>query len=72
MVNVYSVYSLESHWRQAIFEAIGRAQMDGVTWYFTCPPIQGLEYEIDARRALQKFLFLSSYVTIYLIKRTRD
>ena len=49
-VNVYTVWNLMPYLRQVILEPIGRAQMEGVRWYFMRPPIAGLEFEADARR----------------------
>jgi hypothetical protein len=35
-----------------LLAALGRGHLLGVHWYYTRPPIQGLEFEADARRAL--------------------
>lgn len=50
-LNVYTVWNLHPYLRQALLEPLGRAQMGGVRWYFTRPPIAGLEFEADVRRA---------------------
>lgn len=48
--NVYCAYNLFPFLRETMLEPIGRAQMEGVRWYFMRPPITGLEFEADARR----------------------
>ena len=48
--NVYTVYNIFPFLREVFLEKIGRAQWEGVKWYFTRAPIIGLEFEADARR----------------------
>lgn len=48
--NVYTAYDIYSFLREVILVPLGRAQMQGVRWYLTRPPIEGLEFEADARR----------------------
>jgi hypothetical protein len=48
--NVYCAYNLFPYLREVFLEPLGRAQMEGVRWYFMRPPIAGLEFEADARR----------------------
>lgn len=52
--NVYTAYDIFPFWREVILEPLGRAQMEGVRWYLTRPPIEGLEFEADARRTLRE------------------
>lgn len=52
--NVYCAYNLFPFLRETMLEPIGRAQMEGVHWYFMRPPITGLEFEADARRTLNE------------------
>ncbi len=52
--NVYVAYNIFAYLRDTLLEPIGRAQMEGVRWYFTQPPITGLVFEADARRALRE------------------
>lgn len=49
--NVYTVYNIFPFMREVFLEKIGRAQWEGVKWYFTRAPIIGLELEADARCA---------------------
>lgn len=53
-VNVYTVHNVMPYLVEGILKPIGRAQMEGVKWYFMRPPILGLEMEIDARRTMQE------------------
>lgn len=48
--NVYTAYDIFSFLREVILVPLGQAQMQGVRWYLTRPPIEGLEFEADARR----------------------
>jgi len=52
--NVYTVQNIFSYMRDVFLEPIGRAQWEGIRWYFTRAPIQGLEFEADARRTLRE------------------
>lgn len=52
--NVYVAYNIFPYLRETMLEPIGRAQMESVKWYFMRPPIAGLEFEADARRALRE------------------
>lgn len=52
--NVYTAYNIFSFLREVMLEPLGRAQMEGVRWYLTRPPIEGLEFEADARRTLRE------------------
>lgn len=55
--NVYVAYNIFPYLRETMLEPMGRAQMDGVRWYFTRPPIVGLELEADARRTRRELYF---------------
>ncbi|MEZ5403887.1 MAG: hypothetical protein R2729_29675 [Bryobacteraceae bacterium] len=48
-INVYTVHSLCSGVSDDVLEAIGGAQVHGLTWYFARPPIVSIEYEMDVR-----------------------
>lgn len=50
--NVYTAFNIFPFLREVFLEPLGRAQLQGVKWYFTRPPIEGLEFEADARRTL--------------------
>lgn len=54
--NVYTAYDIFSFLREVILEPLGRAQMEGVRWYLTRPPIEGLEFEADARRTRREIV----------------
>ena len=53
-LNIYVAYTIFPYLRDTLLEPIGRAQMEGVRWYLTRPPITGLEFEADARRTLHE------------------
>ncbi len=48
-VNVYTAHSLTELLPEVILSRIGPASMHGVTWYFSRPPIEEIEYEMDLR-----------------------
>lgn len=48
-VGVYTVHAVESILVDEILKPIGPASRDGLHWYYTRPPIEGREIEIDAR-----------------------
>jgi hypothetical protein len=54
--NVYTVYDISPFLRELILEPLGAAQLQGVRWYFTRPPIEGLEFEADARRTRREVI----------------
>ncbi len=54
--NVYTVYNIFPFLREVFLERMGRAQMEGVRWFFTRAPIVGLEFEADARRTLHEIV----------------
>lgn len=53
-LNVYTAWNVFPYLRDVLLEPIGRAQMNGLRWYLMRPPIVGLEFEADARRALRE------------------
>lgn len=55
-VNVYTAQNIFSFLREALLEPLGRAQLQGVRWYLTRPPIEGMEFEVDARRTLREIV----------------
>lgn len=54
--NVYTVHNIFPFLREVFLERMGRAQMEGVRWFFTRAPIEGLEFEADARRTLYEIV----------------
>lgn len=55
-INVYTAQNIFPFLREALLAPLGRAQMEGVRWYLTRPPIEGMEFEVDARRTLREVL----------------
>ncbi len=54
-VNVYTVHPIEPLVRGEILERIGEAVLQGVHWYVSRPPIEGLEFEMDVRGVRREF-----------------
>lgn len=48
-VDVYTAHSLTELLPEVILNHIGPAGMHGVTWHFSRPPIEEIEYEMDLR-----------------------
>jgi hypothetical protein len=48
-VDVYTVQSLHPFLADTILEIIGEAAGRGVHWFYSRPPIIGLEFEMDVR-----------------------
>ena len=48
-VNVYTTSPLQTVLKQDILAPMGTAAAHGVHWYYSRPPVQGLEIEIDLR-----------------------
>lgn len=48
--NVYTAFDIFPFMNEVFLSRLGDSQIHGVRWYFTRPPIQGLEFEADARR----------------------
>lgn len=55
-INLYTAENIFSFLREVLLEPLGRAQMEGVRWYLTRPPIEGMEFEVDARRTLREIV----------------
>jgi hypothetical protein len=47
--NVYTVSELQPYLAETILAALGPAAVHGVHWYYTRPPIVGIEFEMDLR-----------------------
>ena len=47
--NVYTIHSLDHIVPNAIVPRIGSAALHGVTWHYSRPPIEEIEYEMDVR-----------------------
>jgi hypothetical protein len=49
VVNIYTAFNMFEWLRAEMLAATGGANAHGVRWYYTRPPILGLEYEMDVR-----------------------
>jgi len=47
--NVYTVHDVNALLAPVLLPRMGAAATHGVTWYYTRPPLVGLEYEMDVR-----------------------
>jgi hypothetical protein len=48
-VNLYTIHSLEYFLEPVLLPKLGPVALHGVHWYYSRPPIAGLEYEMDLR-----------------------
>lgn len=48
-VNIYTVHPVDSYWLEELVQPIGATSIHGLNWYFTRPPIEEIEFEVDAR-----------------------
>lgn len=48
--SIYTVHDVRPFLATLILRRMGAAQLQGVTCYFACPPVIGVEYEMDLRR----------------------
>jgi hypothetical protein len=49
-VNIYTPHPPSAPFASAVLPKLGPAAIHGVHWYFSRPPIAGLEFEMDLRR----------------------
>jgi hypothetical protein len=54
-VNIYTVHSLQHHLAEELLIPMQEAARHAVRWYYSRPPISGLEYEMDVRGVRQEF-----------------
>jgi hypothetical protein len=47
--NIYTVHDVNALLAKVVLPRIGSASQYGLTWYYTRPPIIGIEYEMDLR-----------------------
>jgi hypothetical protein len=47
--SIYTVHPLQPFLVTEILEVIGQASVHGVHWYYSHPPVEGLEFEMDIR-----------------------
>ena len=55
-VNLYTVHSMDSYLVEDILKPIGATAIQGVHWYYTRPPIEEIEFEVDARGVSQEII----------------
>ena len=48
-VDIYTVQPLQPYLATAILKLMGQAAIHGVHWFYSRPPIIGLEFEMDMR-----------------------
>src|SRR5262249_22050930 len=48
-VNIYTIHALERILQEVILKRVGSAGALGVRWFFSRPPIVGIEFEMDLR-----------------------
>lgn len=46
---IYTVHPVDGFLAKEVLRKMGRGQGHGVTWHFTRPPIESIEYEMDLR-----------------------
>jgi len=49
-IDIYSVHPIEGLLAPVVLSRVGSAAIHGVRWFYTRPPIVGIEYEMDLRR----------------------
>jgi len=48
-VNIYTIIPIHTLIVDSVLKPIGEAALNGVNWYYSNPPIKGLDYEMDVR-----------------------
>jgi hypothetical protein len=48
-IDLYTIHSLDRVLPETVLSRIGAASAHGVRWFYTRPPITGIEYEMDLR-----------------------
>jgi hypothetical protein len=48
-IDIYTVHSLDRILPQVILGRVGPASIHGVRWFYSRPPIEGIEFEMDLR-----------------------
>lgn len=48
-INLYTIHSLDHFLEPVLLPKLGPVALHGVHWYYSRPPIAGLEYEMDLR-----------------------
>jgi hypothetical protein len=55
-VNVYTVHPICGVLAEDIIRPIGKSSMHGMTWHYSRPPIESIEYEMDLRGVAQELI----------------
>jgi hypothetical protein len=55
-VNVYTVHPICAVVAEDIVRPIAKSSMHGVTWHYSRPPIESIEYEMDLRGTAQELI----------------
>jgi hypothetical protein len=58
-VNVYTIHDIAPHLPSLLVPRTGNAH-HGITWHYTCPPIVGIEYEMDVRGCARDIILYGS------------
>jgi hypothetical protein len=53
-VDIYTIHALERILPDVILKRIGSAGVLGVRWFFSRPPIAGIEFEMDLRGVMSR------------------
>jgi hypothetical protein len=53
-VNIYTVHSLGGLVEDIVLPKLDLAKLHGIHWYQACPPVMGIEYEMDMRGVEQE------------------
>jgi hypothetical protein len=48
-VNIYTVHDVHALMKDTILPRVGAAALGGLTWHYTRPPVETIEYEMDLR-----------------------
>jgi hypothetical protein len=48
-IDIYTIHDIHPFLASEVARRAGVAQLQGLTWFFTRPPIEGIEYEMDLR-----------------------
>jgi hypothetical protein len=54
--NIYTIHDVNAMLSTVVLPRIGAAARHGVTWHYTRPPIEGIEYEMDVRGGTRESL----------------
>lgn len=59
MVDIYTTYALQPFLESTILAPLQTAVLHGVHWYYSRPPIRGLEFEMDMRGVHKELRLMS-------------